>query len=167
MIDDAAAVEAVRTKIWYPTHRRYVNLTRGALCPHLRNDSWSGSADYRYVRIPSTWCEQKEWDRILTTLGADFLMDLAQGVQVSVHDFSERPRETRAMWQGLEWIRYALIRTWYPSDESRVAWTSRSGMTVASYWNAQYLRLNRNTVGMLEYYGNFTTGDGVNLRSCY
>lgn len=144
--------------------RDYVNLTRGALCPHLDELE---PVDLRYVRIPSTWCENKRWEDILVGLGADFYMDVARGLDVQVHDFSEKPRETRAMWQGLEWVEYALIRTWYRGDEDRVQWKSRSGMNVRRFWSACYQSLGEPTLALLRYYGKFTTGAGVHLRSCY
>lgn len=166
MIDDVQALGAV-LRSRPPHYRDYINLTRGALCPHLDDLDPIYLAMVRYVRIPSTWCEQKRWGDILTSLGADFYMDLARGVDVTVHDVSEKDRETRAMWQGLEWVEYACTRTWYRGDEDRVQWVSRSGMNVRRYWDAAYKSLGDTHLALLRYYGNFIRGRGVNLSSCY
>lgn len=43
--------------------------------------------DYRFIRIQSTLCEQKNWDRILQELDYDFLMHAAHGNEIIVYDF--------------------------------------------------------------------------------
>jgi hypothetical protein len=98
-----------------------VNLTRGVFCPHLdRKHPAYPIGNYRYSRIQSTQCEMKQWDAVVLSLGADLWMHLALGHRLVVHDYSEKPykhddgmkRETRACWQGLQFIRYVAERMW-------------------------------------------------------
>lgn len=54
----------------------YINLTNGVeAIPML--EFWN--EDYRFIRIQSTICEQKNWDRLIQDLDYDFLMNLALG----------------------------------------------------------------------------------------
>lgn len=77
---------------------------------NLSNGLLAGDAlakPFALVRIQSTACEQKRWGFILEDLDHTFLMPVALGLEVHVHDFG-----ARAVWQGLPWIRYALTRAW-------------------------------------------------------
>ena len=87
----------------------YINLTNGIEdIPFL-------SSFYSFIRIQSTWCEQKEWDKILQDLDYGFLMDLAIGNKCIVIDRSKRGT-SRAIFQGLEFIKYALNKVWFNED---------------------------------------------------
>ena len=138
----------------------YRNLTNGLRCPCY-------TFDFKLVRIQSTHCEQKLWDRILHELGADFLHTLATGQVMVVHDLSEKQRETRACWQGLSWIRYATHRAWYPDDVPPKE-LSRNGQDVSQYWEHQWHDLDRPTVNLLNHYRKYVSGPrNSKLTSCY
>lgn len=109
----------------------YANLTRGALCPHFSN----GCECSRFTRIQSTSCEQKRWDDVIHGAGPDFLHFMGQGVPIIVHDFSERPRETRAMWQGLTWLRYASQRI---LRQEPTPITGRGGLAMERYFAHEF-----------------------------
>ena len=84
----------------------YINLTNGVeAIPKLQGD-------YRFIRIQSTVCEQKLWDRLIQDLDYDFLMNLALGHKCIVYDFGARKPIPRAVYQGLEFIKYVLHRRW-------------------------------------------------------
>ena len=68
--------------------------------------------DAHFIRIQSTYCEQKRWGKILQDLDYDFLMYLAKGEDCVVHDYSAHKKISRALYQGIPWIRYAILRTW-------------------------------------------------------
>lgn len=119
----------------------YYNLSRGVLC--------GPPANARFMRLQSTWCEQKRWEDILWTTPPDLYYHLALGDTVIVHDQSEKPRLTRAQWQGLSWIRHVVSTTWYGAAEPEF---SRSGMLVSGYWEEQYGRLSDR---VLTYVGRF------------
>jgi len=95
--------------------RHYVNLSNGIeALPELVEVR----ADVRFMRLRSTDCEHKHWADIITNLPDDFLLDLAAGRRVIVHDRACSNRAhglSRAQWQGLAWVRYALTRAdWGP-----------------------------------------------------
>jgi hypothetical protein len=97
----------------------YYNLSRGTLCGPPK--------DARYCRIQSTWLEQKRWEDVLLAVPVDMYYHLAQGHKIIVHDQSEKPRLSRAQWQGLSWIRFATNIAWYeasPAEFSR-GWHAR------------------------------------------
>lgn len=66
-----------------------------------------------FVRIQSTWCEQKRWQEIIMDLDYTFLMACRTAKEVHVIDFSAKKRVPRALYQGLSWIQYCLNRYWY------------------------------------------------------
>ena len=82
----------------------YRNLTRGLLC---------GPIGSKVLRIQSTHCEQQLWAQLLWQVPDQLLWDLARGRTVIVHDQSERDRETRAMWQGLQLVRIVTETSWF------------------------------------------------------
>lgn len=136
-----------------PVH--YANLTNGILCAP------KGAG---YIRIPSTFCEQKLWGRVVYGAGPDMLSALAMGYPVVVHDQSERQRATRAQWQGLSWLRYACSAAWgleLPVEESR------SGMNVTGYWEEVWDGLERPEKNWLRYFGRFAEGTEIaDLKAC-
>lgn len=138
-----------------PYSMHYANLSRGVLCPCL-------PPGHGYVRIQSTACEQKRWGQVALSLGPDVLVRLRRGVNVVIHDVSEKPRVTRAMWQGVPWIRYALRRAWGLPGGKVV---SRSGMDVTSYADECWKNLPHTVRKELAYFKKF--GDAApGLWSC-
>ncbi len=94
--------------------RHFLNLTNGLeALPALRA---AGIEDYAFLRIQSTACEQKRWDALLADLDNHFLMCLALGDTCIVHDYSNKGEVSRALWQGLELVRFCLERTWFGRD---------------------------------------------------
>lgn len=137
--------------------RHYGNLSRGLTAvQHLPFGTYVAA-----VRIPSTWCEQHLWGRVLETLGAHFYFDLAMGREVLVHDRSEKRRETRAMWQGLSWIRYAVNRAWGLPNGLEF---TRNGMFVGDYWEEEWRKLPKRTIALLRYYKDYVTDPNSSVR---
>ncbi|MEU6719761.1 hypothetical protein ABZ897_50615 [Nonomuraea sp. NPDC046802] len=133
----------------------YLNLTRGLLCaPHV--------PDPRYLRLQSTWCEQKRWADVLWTLGPDFYQHLASG-PVTVHDVSERPRTTRACWQGLAWVRFACERLWKAPSSPAIV---RNGHDMTAYFAGELARLDQRVTKFVRYFSSFHHGQPLNIRSC-
>ena len=138
------------------------NLSRGLLCPCL-------TPYCHLIRIQSTRCEQKDWERIIHEAGAELLYTVAKGNIAVVHDVSERDRETRACWQGLSWLRYATFRAWYEAHEAVPEEKSRGGHPLNPYWETQWALLSRPTRHLLRYYKQYARKDAkyVYLRSCW
>lgn len=137
------------------TDVHYANLTNGVLCAPQNG---------RFTRIPSTFCEQKMWGRVVYGAGPDLLTALARGASVVVHDQSEKQRVTRAQWQGLSWLRYACSMAWGLEEPVEL---SRGGANVTGYWRGAWLGLDSPDKAWLRYFGRFAQDLAVvDLRPC-
>lgn len=154
------------------TMRHFVNLSNGLRCPHIAEIK-----KVNFLRLQSTHCEQKLWAKVLENLGPEFLVAAAQGIVV-VHDRSEKPRVPRALWQGVDWVGYALQRAWFgpilthfnrwgsPMRIARICY-SRNGMLISRYWEEQYRQLPRRVKNNLKYYRQFVTVPEVMILGCH
>lgn len=142
----------------------FYNLSRGSLCLVDQVRAGANPGDKAgFLRLPSTWCEQKLWYRILESLSTEFYI-AASGWEVVVHDRSEKARRTRAQWQGLSWVRYALNRRWHGTETVEV---SRNGMVVSPYWDHIYRNMPKRTKNLLDYYGSFSGYQtAVDIQPC-
>ena len=114
-----------------------------------------GLEDYRFMRIQSTWCEQKRWDDILMTLSDDFLMHAAQGVECVVYDYGARKPVPRAIYQGLEFVKYVLLKRWEGVEYKPVGRCK----SARSYFGEEYLKLQERTKTRLDYFGKYKRGN--------
>lgn len=84
----------------------YINLTNGIEAIPILSEG------YHFIRIQSTQCEQKHWDRVIQELDYDFLINAALGNECVIYDYGARKPNARAMYQGVEFIKYVLHRRW-------------------------------------------------------
>lgn len=124
----------------------FLNLTNGLLA--IRD---YGLTDYLYIRIQSTWCEQKRWGPILDALSDDFLVAVASGAPCIVYDYGAQKQVPRAIWQGLEWVKFALHRRWFHADYQPVG----RAISMWTYFDRVYRHLPQSTLNRLRYYGKF------------
>lgn len=122
-----------RTGINTETAEHYRNLTRGLLC---------GPPGAMVLRIQWTHCEQHLWEQLLWQIPDQLLWDLAHGRTVIVHDRSERDRETRAMWQGLQLVRIVTETAWFGHPNGNYEFT-RGGTSAYQYLSAVAAALPR------------------------
>lgn len=102
----------------------YINLSSGIDCLFDARHGGKETAlalsyykeEVRFIRIQSTMCEQKLWDRVIMDLDYDFLLHLAMGHDVCIFDCSAKKEESRAIYQGLEFIKYVLNRVWFDRE---------------------------------------------------
>lgn len=134
----------------------FINLTRGLMCCEVENP--------HYLRIQSTWCEQKRWEDVLATVGPDFLYHLAVGEPIRVHDVSERMRMTRACWQGLTWIRFACERLWGAVETPAIA---RGGVNATRYFEEELVKISPRVKKQVEYFGGFYRGKPLDYDICW
>ena len=96
-------------------HTRYfINLTNG-----LEAFEHYSFRDPEFIRIQSTYLERGLLNLVLADLDYNFLMCLATGMRCIIYDYTSRygkERGSRAMWQGVEWIKYALNRCWFNKE---------------------------------------------------
>lgn len=132
----------------------YINLTNGLLAIDEYN-----LIDYRFIRIQSTWCEQKRWEDILMTLSDDFLMNLALGNNCIVYDYGARKDVPRAIWQGLKWITIVLRFIWFEYIPiSDCDYLGKGGKALTQYLWSEYFKLSNTCKNRIAYYRKFLTG---------
>ncbi len=110
--------------------------------------------DVSFVRIQSTACEQKRWDFVLQDLDHNLLIHLALGYRCIILDASKKGI-SRAVWQGIEWVRYALNRAWFGREIN--AWVKSNNVT--EYFRNEYNKLDKKVKAKLKYYKKFLLAD--------
>ena len=130
--------------------KHYVNLSQG-----LRAILQYDLKDYRYIHIQSTWCEQKRWADILMTLSDDFLMNVALGHRCIIYDYGARKKIPRAVWQGLEWVKFVLHRVWHGKTYEV---EGRLNKSAQQYFEEQYKLLPEKVKNRIKYFKKYTVG---------
>ena len=130
----------------------FLNLTNGIQA--LEDYGPNVLRPYSFLRLQSTWCEQKRWADVLAALPDDFLVRAALGEEILVYDYGAHADVPRAVWQGLEWVKYALCRRWY---EREYIPEGRAG-PMRRYFAVQYEELDIRILTRLAYFGKFSTG---------
>jgi hypothetical protein len=129
--------------------RNWINLTNG-----LQAIRDYGLTEYNVMRLQSTHCEQKRWADVLASVPDEFLFRLAMGDECRVYDYGARKAVPRAVWQGLEWVRYAVTRRW---TGEVVVLTGRA-RTMGRYFAEQYAGLTDREKSRLDYFGAMANG---------
>ena len=106
------------------------------------------------MRLQSTWCEQKRWADVLTALPDEFLVRAALGERITVIDYGAHADAPRAIWQGLEWVKYALHRTWFERMYTPVG----RAQSMQHYFGTQYQELDERVLVRLRYFRRFAAG---------
>ena len=162
------------TQALQPASKRrahFINLTNGIealdkLPPDLQNN-------VNFVRIQSSKCEANDFYGILQDVDHNLLFHLATGAECVVYDFGSRGSQwpgaedqkvPRAIWWGLEWIRYALTRAWKLPDGG--APPTLRGYNVRSLFDEKLGRLPKPLYKKLRYYRKFAP-ETVDLRGAY
>ena len=110
--------------------------------------------DYRFIRIQSTACEQKRWEEILNTLSDDFMIFAALGNHCVVYDYGANKTIPRAVWQGLEWIKFALLNRWHDITYLPQGRAKSCG----AYFTEIFASLDKKTKARLDYFGKYVSG---------
>lgn len=139
----------------------FANLSRGLLCEHLGDVAIT---DIRYCRIQSTSCEQKRWGDVIAGAGPELLMAMAQGMQIHVHDVSERNRETRAMWQGLAFLRRACETLWHLEPTPVVG---RGGLLMQDYFDHAIRNLSTHDRRQIRHFRSHVDTTRIHVVSCW
>lgn len=133
--------------------QKYLNLTNG-----LKYLNEVG--EYKVIRIQSTLCEAKCWDKLINDLDYNFLLDLAQGNTVEIYDTSSKKNMSRALYQGVEFIKYTLNKRWFDREEL----TYVNGFDVTTYFRQEYCKLSQNTKKKLDYVKKFLNTDKIYIE---
>ena len=130
-------------------HRLFINLTNGI--DFLDNKVKFNKCSF--IRIPSAWCEQKLFYKILETLPPEFYLALALTGDVFVVDYSHEDKPSRALWQGCSWITYAINKRWF-NEEVKDYQLDRASKCLP-YFQELYNKMPGSTKSVLDYYKKF------------
>lgn len=133
--------------------KHYVNLTNGIFQIEKNPQHCT------FIRIQSTACEQKRWQEIILNLSDDLLLNLALGNTCYVYDCGAHKKVSRAIWQGLEWIKYALNAVWFERDYTPVGRTATAG----EYFALCLTKLSNPARNKLKYYRKFLNCTEIDL----
>ncbi|KXZ46605.1 hypothetical protein GPECTOR_42g816 [Gonium pectorale] len=106
-----------------------------------------------FVRIQSTACEQQNLEALMCELDAHLLVSLALGHCCLVYDLGSRGRDgtPRALWYGLEFVRYTLTKLWLRKPCPAVL----RGKNVARTFEAHIRGFKQSTTRRLQYYAKY------------
>lgn len=135
---------------------KYLNLTNGL-------EYLDEIEDYKVIRIQSTLCEAKCWDKLINDLDYNFLLDLAQGNTIEIYDTSSKKNMSRALYQGVEFIRYILLRRWFNSKPDEIS-AVVNGYDATKYFETEYKKLSKDTKKKLDYVKKFVIGNGIYIK---
>lgn len=124
----------------------WLNLSNGLLAIknyHLTN--------FHVMRLQSTHCEQKLWKLVLWSIPDEFLFQQAQSQICFVHDYGERTPVPRAVWQGLEWVKFVLAQRWNNTHYVPVGRAS----TMGPYFSDQYRLIDNSIKRKIDYHKQF------------
>jgi hypothetical protein len=143
--------------------RHFVNLKNGIeAVPALRDDL---GVDFDFVRIQSTMCEAGDMEKVIGELDANFLLAAALGYSCVVYDYGSRDKKRgapRALWYGLEFVRYALNVEWFgAADRVPVL----RGKNVSRDFSKKIRSFSKSAKKKLRYYRKFLTDD-VKKHGC-
>ena len=132
--------------------KHFVNLKNGIeAVPELRGLD----LEVNFLRVQSTLCEVGDMEKVILELDASFLLAAALGYSCLVYDYGSRDKKRgtpRAIWYGLEFIRYALNKTWFgKSDRLPIL----RGKQVESLFSGKLSSMSKSTKKKLKYYRKF------------
>lgn len=133
----------------------YINLTNGIESLPTLPDG------FRFIRIQSTICERKMWNRLIQELDYDFLLNAAIGNKCVIYDYGARKPVPRAVYQGVEFIKYVLYKRWlnkeYLTDCNRSK-GEHIRQDCNSYFESCYKNLEDRTKKKLDYFKPYVVG---------
>jgi hypothetical protein len=116
-----------------------------------------GPTDYRLVRIQSTACEQKRWNALIDDLDYDFMLAIASGCHCRVWDASAKKPVSRALYQGIPWIIFALESSWF----GRASDPMVKNHNVRRYFAECFAALPATTLAKLRYGRKFVRTENI------
>lgn len=137
-----------------PPKAHFFNLTNGI--------EWMDEIDgeKHFIRIQSTACEQKRWRFIIEDLDYTFLMRAAAGYSCIVYDASAKKNTSRAIYQGLEWIKYALSMAWTYTPTLPIV----RGHNCSDYFAEAWREMTPDATRKLRYVKRFYAGKGIHIE---
>jgi hypothetical protein len=88
-------------------------------------------------------------------LGSDFIMNAALGHTLIIHDKSERKPQPRAIYQGMQWVRYALNMRWFGSVAYDPMKVYVKGVDCTRYFRNEYRKATPADKHRLDFYAKY------------
>jgi len=149
--------------------RHFVNLKNGIeAIPTLKREL--NVVDYDFVRIQSSLLEAGNVEKMILELDAALLAQLALGRSCFVWDYGSRDvvkgkGNPRALWYGVEFVRFALRREWFPDGVGATAPPPvLRGKQVEKDWTHKLSMLSRGAKRKIRYYKQFIPEDVRDVR---
>jgi len=114
-----------------------------------------------FIRIQSTHLENEAFDKLLSTLDSNFLMSLALGYECIIYDFGAKSDTSKAVYYGIEWIKYVLNIRWFGNLETPFI----KGKKVEKQFAEHYKKISKKTKKQIDYYKKFLLADKLNITS--
>lgn len=134
--------------------KNFVNLTNGIeAIPNI-------NSDYSFIRIQSTTCEQKRWDFLIQDLDNNLLMNLVLGNKCIIYDFGAKKKVPRALYQGVELLKFVLNKRWLNIDIIPYV----KSHNCHTYFTEIYRKLDEKTLKKLDYFKKFLCTDNLDLE---
>ena len=134
----------------------FINLTNGIeALPNLNAD------DIHFIRIQSSHCERQKYNQILDNIDFNFLMYLAMGYECIVYDYGANSEVPKAIYTGLEWIKYVCNRRWLNKEEQVFV----KGKNVTEFYNKKYFEIEYKTKRKIDYFKKFLLTDELLIKS--
>jgi hypothetical protein len=160
-----------------PPPKHFINLSNGveALDPLLT--AGVDISALSFVRIQSSHCEGCHYQGVMDSIDASILLPLAMGQPCIIYDYGSRGTQwpdadsgeqkgigcPRAIWWGLEWVKYVLRRVWGMENEDPIV----RGYNVKSEWDRAYCSLSKSYLKRLKYYRRWLNCREVRLYGAY
>lgn len=116
--------------------------------------------DVSFIRIQSSHCEAHKWELMLNELDYNFLLSVAMGVDCIVHDYGSQTELSKAVYIGLEWIKFVLYKRWLGIDYNPIV----KEKSVKEYFEKEYIKLSKKTRKRLDYFKKFLFTDEIKIR---
>ncbi len=134
----------------------FINLTNGIeSLPFLEKEN------INFIRIQSSHCERQKYNQILDSIDYNFLMYLAMGYECVVYDFSANSEVPKAVYTGLEWIKYVCNRRWFGREEVVVV----KDKIVNEFYQLQYSKIEYKTKRKIDYFKKFVLTNELKIRT--
>lgn len=134
--------------------KNFLNLTNGIEWISKLKDK-----SYSFIRIQSTWCEQKRWNEIIQDIDNNFLMSLAIGEAIIIYDCSSQKKVSRALFQGVEWIKFVCWVYWFNYIPNAIV----KGFNVTDYFTEQLNLLSIPSKNKIKYFRKFVLVNNFNI----
>lgn len=135
----------------------FINLTNGIEAIEEYNLDINS---VHFLRIQSSHVEEHKWELILNQLDHNFIISLALGYNCVVYDYGAQCDFSKAIYFGLEWVRYFLNRRWF----NQIIRPKIKDKFVDEYFEAEYGKISKKTKKRIDYYKSYLITDNIYLE---